>query len=84
MAQRAKTASSSAKTPAGGAPRGGPSGSTSTKPASIPSARKGRQPAIAKPVARRTPAAASPAPKVSKDELRAQVEKRARIVATLA
>lgn len=45
---------------------------------------KGRQAAIAKPAAvRRTPVAASPAPKVSKDELRAQVEKLERTVAML-
>ena len=82
MAQRAKTASTT-KTPAGGARRGRPPGSTSTKP-SAAKVLRGRQAAAAQPAAiRRMPAAASPAPKVSKDELRAQVEKLERTVATL-
>ena len=58
---------STVKTPPGGARRGRPPGSTSAKAAAI----------------RRPPAAASPAPKVSKDELRAQMEKLERTVATL-
>ncbi len=83
MAQRAKIASTT-KTPAGGARRGRPPGSTSAKAAAAAKPAKGRQPAVAPPAAtRRTAAAAAPAPKVSKDELRAQVEKLERTVATL-
>ncbi len=83
MAQRAKTASTT-KTPAGGARRGRPLGSTSAKAAAAVMPAKGRQPATATPAAtRRTAAVAAPAPKVSKDELRAQVEKLERTVATL-
>ena len=83
MAQRAKTASLT-KTPAGGARRGRPPGSTSAKAAAAAKPAKGRWPAVAPPAAtRRKPAAAAPAPKVSKDELRAQVEKLERTLATL-
>ncbi len=83
MAQRAKIAST-VKPPAGGARRGRPPGSTSAKAAAAAKAAKGRQPASAPPAAtRRTPATAVPAPKVSKDELRAQVEKLEHTVATL-
>ena len=83
MAQRAKTASTT-KPPAGGARRGRPPGSTSAKAAAAAKPVKGRRPAVAPPAAiRRKPAAAATAPKVSKDELRAQVEKLERTVATL-
>ena len=83
MAQRARIASTT-KTPAGGARRGRPPESTAAKAAAAAKPAKGRQPAIAPPaVTRRTPAAAAQAPKVSKDELRAQVEKLERTVATL-
>ncbi len=83
MAQRAKIAST-AKTPAGGARRGRPPGSTSAKATAPAKTVRERQPAVAKPAAiRRTAAAAAPAPKISKDELRAQVEKLERSVATL-
>ncbi len=83
MAQRARTAST-VKTPAGGARRGRPPGSTSTKAAATAKPAKGRQPAGPTPAAtRRTAAAAALAPKVSKDELRAQLEKLERTVATL-
>ena len=75
MAQRTKTASTT-KTPAGGARRGRPPGSTSTKAAAPAKPVKGRRPAVAQ-------LAAAPALKVSKDELRAQVEKLERTVATL-
>lgn len=83
MAQRARIAST-VKTPAGGARRGRPPGSTSAKTTATAKPAKGRQPAVPTPAAtRRTAAAAVPAPKVSKDELRAQVEKLERTVATL-
>ena len=84
MAQRTKTASTT-KTPVGGARRGRPPGSTSAKAAATAKPVKRRQPAVAPPAAtRRKPAvAAAPTPKVSKDELRAQVEKLERTVATL-
>ena len=56
----------------------------SNKAAAAAKVVRGRQAAAAQPaVTRRTPAAASPAPKVSKNELRAQVEKLERTVATL-
>ena len=83
MAQRAKTARTT-KTPAGGARRGRPPGSTSAKAAAAAKPAKGRRPAVTPPAAtRRKPTAVAPAPKVSKDELRAQVEKLERTVATL-
>ena len=83
MAQRARTASTT-KTQASGARRGRPPGSTSAKAAATAKPAKGRRPAIAPPaVTRRKPATAAPAPKVSKGELRAQVEKLERTVATL-
>ena len=84
MARHAKIAST-VKTPAGGTRRGRPPWSTSTKAGATSRAVKGRQPAIAKPVAatRHMPAVTSPTPKISKDELRAQVEKLERTVATL-
>ena len=83
MAQRARIAST-VKTPAGGARRGRPPGSTSAKAAAAKKPAKGRRPAVAPPAAPRPkPAAAAPAPKVSKDELRALVEKLERTVATL-
>ena len=83
MAQRIKT-TSTAKTPVGTARRGRPPGSRSTKPASASRVVKTRQPAPAKPATTRSkPAAASSVPKISKDELRAQVEKLERTVATL-
>ena len=83
MAQRARTASTT-KTQASGAKRGRPPGSTSAKAAATAKPTKGRRAAVTPPAAtRRRPAAAAPAPKVSKDELRAQVEKLERTVATL-
>lgn len=83
MAQRARIAST-VQTPAGGARRGRPPGSTSAKAAATAKPAKGLQPAVATPaVTRRTAAAAAPAPKLSKDELRAQVEKLEHTVATL-
>ncbi len=83
MAQRARIAST-VKTPAGGGRRGRPPGSTSAKAAAAAKSAKGSRPAVPTPAAtRRTAAAAAPAPKVSKDELRAQVEKLERTVATL-
>ncbi len=83
MAQRARIAST-VKAPAGGARRGRPPGSTSAKAAATAKPAKGRQPAVAPPAAtRRTLAAAASVPKVSKDELRAQVEKLERTASRL-
>ena len=82
MAQRARIASTT-KTSAGGARRGRPPGSTSAKAAAAAKPAKGRQQPVAPPASTRRTAAAAPAPKLSKDELRAQVEKLERTVATL-
>ncbi len=85
MAQPAKPTARKT-TPATGRSRGRPPGSKTKKPATAPVAPvKAPRTAAAKSVAtqRTAAAAAVPAPKVSKDELRAQVEKLERSVATL-
>ena len=83
MAQRAKTGRAAKGAPAG-RPRGRPVGSKSKKLAPTPVALKPRRQAAVKPVAspRKLPTA-SVAPKLSKGELQAQVEKLERTVATL-